>query len=104
MDLWSGSVGWGGFGPELRPSDTGYRRLADQHLPDAAPLGRQQEQRHAVRSAEHDGEDRAGVYKNNCFCKTDTGEFSRKITALKITVHDVKSGFPTGCATRGTFD
>lgn len=55
-----------------RPSGTGYRCLTDQHLPgagrdrlvhlpDAAPLGCQEEQCRAVRSAEHGGEDRAVV-------------------------------------------
>src|SRR6266566_6672284 len=58
--------------PVSRPSGTGYRCLADQHLSgsgcdrlvhllDAAPLGCQQEQRLAVRSTEHGGEDRAVV-------------------------------------------
>src|SRR6266566_8288675 len=58
--------------PLSRPSGTGYRYLADQHLSgpgcdrlihllDAAPLGRQQEQRLAVRSTEHGGEARAVV-------------------------------------------
>jgi hypothetical protein len=89
MDLWSGSVGWGGFGPELRPSGTGYRRLADQHLPaascdrlvhvlDAAPLGCQQEQRRTIRSTEHDGEDRAGVYKKIVFAKRIQVNFLEK--------------------------
>jgi hypothetical protein len=55
-----------------RPSSAGYRCLADQHLPgpvcdrlvhllDAALLNCQQEQRRAVRSAEHGGENRAVV-------------------------------------------
>lgn len=60
-----------------RPSGAGYWCLADEHLPspgcdqlvhllDAASLGRQQEQRLAVQSAEHDGEDRTVML--------DTGE------------------------------